>query len=180
MLPMVSLRAELQATRAALERVWRRLKRRGVPMAAQEPPLGIMVETPAAALAARQLAAGAAFFSIGTNDLTMYTMASDRASPAGGNLYDPLEPAVLRLIHMTAQAAHDAKIPVALCGELAAREHITPLLLGLGVRQLSMHGAAVPRVKKTIRALTFANCAALAAAALAAPDAAAVREILGK
>ena len=180
MLPMVSLRAELQAAHAALDRVWRRLKGRHVPMAAQRPPLGIMIETPAAALAARQLASDAAFFSIGTNDLTMYALAADRCLPTGGNLYDPLEPAVLRLIHMTAQAALDAKIPVALCGELAAREHVTPLLLGLGIHQLSMHGAAVPRVKKTIRALNFADCADIAAAALAAPDAAAVRAILEK
>ncbi len=179
MLPMVSLCAELRETRAALDRVWRRLQRRHVPMAAQKPPLGVMIETPAAALAAPQLATEAAFFSIGTNDLTMYTMASDRCLPTWGNLYDPLEPAVLRLLHMTAQAASDAHIPVSLCGELAAREQITPLLLGLGVRQLSMHGAAVPRVKKAIRALNFAECTALAAAALAAPDAAAVREILG-
>lgn len=179
MLPMVSLCAELQEVRAALERVWQRLKRRGIAMAAQKPPLGIMIETPAAALCAPRLAAEAAFFSIGTNDLTMYALASDRCLPAAGKLYDPLEPAVLRLLHMTAQAARDARIPVSLCGELAAREQITPLLLGLGVRQLSMHGAAVPRVKKTIRALNFAECEALAAAALAAPDAAAVRAILG-
>jgi len=179
MLPMVSLCAELRETRATLDRVWRRLKHRGVPMAAQKPPLGVMIETPAAALCAPQLAAEAAFFSIGTNDLTMYTMASDRGLPAGGKLYDPLEPAVLRLLHMTAQAASDARIPVALCGELAARERVTPLLLGLGLRQLSMHGAAVPRVKKAIRALHFTECTAIAAAALAAPDAAAVREMLG-
>jgi phosphoenolpyruvate-protein phosphotransferase len=178
LLPMVSLCAELREVRAALDRVWRRLKRRHVPMAAQQPPLGIMIETPAAALSAHQLAAEAAFFSIGSNDLTMYALASDRCLPAVGKLYDPLEPAVLRLFHMTAQAANDAHIPLALCGELAARERITPLLLGLGVRQLSMHGAAVPRVKKVIRALNLAECAALAAAALAAPDAAAVREIL--
>jgi phosphotransferase system enzyme I (PtsI) len=179
MLPMVSRCAELREVRAALDRVWRRLKHRGVSLAAHKPPLGVMIETPAAALCAPQLAAEAAFFSIGTNDLTMYTMASDRGLTAGGTLYDPLEPAVLRLLHMTAQAARDARIPVALCGELAAREQVTPLLLGLGLRQLSMHGAAVPRVKKAIRALHCAECTAIAAAALAAPDAAAVREILG-
>jgi phosphoenolpyruvate-protein phosphotransferase len=179
MLPMISLCAELRETRAALDRVWRRLKRRRIPMAAQKPPLGIMIETPAAALSAHQLAAEAAFFSIGTNDLTMYALASDRCLPAAGKLYDPLEPAVLRLLHMTAQAASAARIPVSLCGELAAREQITPLLLGLGIRQLSMYGAAIPRVKNAIRALNFAECTAIAAAALAAPDAAAVRVILG-
>ena len=106
-------------------------------------------------------------------------MASDRCLPAGGKLYDPLEPAVLRLLQMAAEAATAANIPVALCGELAAREQVTPLLLGLGIRQLSMHGAAVPRVKKAIRALHFTDCTAIATAALAAPDAAAVRKILG-
>ena len=178
MLPMVTLCTELQETAYILDRVWRRLKRKKLPMAAKKPPLGVMVETPAAALAARQLARQAAFFSIGTNDLTMYTLAADRGLPVGAKLYDPLEPAVLRLIHMTAQAAIEAGIPISLCGELAAREQAAPLLLGLGIRQLSMHGNAIPRVKKAIRALNLADCAALAAAALEAADADAVRAVL--
>lgn len=178
MLPMVSLCAELTETREILDRVWRRLKRRGVRMAAKKPPLGVMVETPAAALKARQFATQAEFFALGTNDLTMYTLAADRGLPVGSKLYDPLEPAILNLIQMTASAAIEAGIPVSLCGELASREQAAPLLLGLGIRQLSMHGNAIPKVKRAIRAVTMAQCKAVAVAALAAPSADAVRKIL--
>jgi phosphoenolpyruvate-protein kinase (PTS system EI component) len=178
MLPMVSLCAELTEARDILDRVWRRLKRRGVRMAAKKPPLGVMVETPAVALKARQFAAQAEFFALGTNDLTMYTLAADRGLPVGSKLYDPLEPAVLSLIHLTAEAAVEARIPVSVCGELAGRERAAPLLLGLGIRQLSMHGNAIPKVKQAIRAVTMAQCEAMAAAALAAPSADAVREII--
>jgi len=178
MLPMVSVAAELLTTREILRRVWRRLKRRGVAMAERPPPLGIMVETPAAALAAPVLARHADFFALGTNDLTMYTLAADRSLPAGTKLYDPLEPAVLRLIRMTAQAAQAANIPVSICGELASRTQATPLLLGLGIRQFSMHGNAIPRVKQLVRASMIGKCEALAAAALAAEDADGVRAVL--
>jgi phosphotransferase system enzyme I (PtsI) len=178
MLPMVSLRSEILAARDILDRVWKRLKRRGERMAAQKPPLGIMVETPAAAVAARQLARVAEFFAIGTNDLTMYALAADRGLPVGSKLYDPLEPAILSLIQMTARAAAAAQIPVSLCGELASREAATPLLLGLGIRQLSMHGNAIPRVKRAIRAVSLAQCEDIATAALSAADADMVREII--
>ncbi len=178
MLPMVTLAAELRESREILERVWRRLRRKNLRMAAQRPPLGIMLETPAAALSVRQLARHADFFAIGTNDLTMYTLAADRGLPVGSKLYDPLEPAVLSLIGLIAQAAAAANIPVSLCGELASREQAAPLLLGLGIRQFSMHGNAILRVKRAIRALNMAQCEAVATAALAADSADAVREIL--
>jgi phosphotransferase system enzyme I (PtsI) len=178
MLPMVGFVAELTAARVIYDRVWRRLKRRGVRMAAFQPPLGIMVETPAAALAATHLARLADFFAIGTNDLTMYTLAADRGLPVGSKLYDPLEPAILQLIHRTARAAARVGIPVSLCGELASREPAVPLLLGLGIRQLSMHGLAVPRVKRAIRQVSLTHCEEIAAAALNAADADTVREIL--
>lgn len=179
MLPMVSLAAEVIETREILSRVWRRLKRRkNILLPAALPPLGIMVETPAAALAAPVLAKHADFFAIGTNDLTMYTLAADRALPAGTRLYDPLEPAVLRLIQLTASCAAAAGIPVSLCGELASRPQAAPLLLGLGIRQFSMHGNAIPRVKQAIRGSTLAACAALAAQALQAESADGVRDVL--
>ena len=178
MLPMVSLCAELTEAREIFDQVWRRLKRRGVRMAAKKPPLGVMVETPAAALKARQFATEAEFFALGTNDLTMYTLAADRGLPVGSKLYDPLEPAILNLIHMTAEAAAEAGIPISVCGELASREQVAPLLVGLGIRQLSMHGNAIPKVKRAIRAVTMAQCDAMAVAALAAPNADAVREII--
>jgi phosphotransferase system enzyme I (PtsI) len=178
MLPMVTLRSELLATAAILDRVWKRLRRRGEKLPSKKPPLGIMIETPAAALSARILARDAAFFAIGTNDLTMYTMAADRSLPVGSKLYDPLEPAILSLIHHTARAAAEAKIPVSLCGELASRDTAAPLLVGLGIRQLSMHGNAIPRVKHAIRAINVAACADIAAAALNATDADMVRDII--
>jgi phosphotransferase system enzyme I (PtsI) len=147
-------------------------------MAAKRPPLGIMIETPAAVMMARQLAVAADFFAIGTNDLTMYTLAADRGLPVGSKLYDPLEPAVLRMIHMAAYIGADMGIPVSVCGELASREQATPLLLGMGIRQLSMHGNAVPRIKRAVRAADMAACQAMATAALNAGDADEVREIL--
>jgi phosphotransferase system enzyme I (PtsI) len=178
MLPMVGFVSELVAAREIYDRVWRRLKRRHVPMASEPPPLGIMIETPAAALAATHLARLSAFFAIGTNDLTMYTLAADRGLPVGSKLYDPLEPAILQLIHRTARAAAWQGIPVSLCGELASREQAVPLLLGLGIRQLSMHGNAIPRVKRAIRGVSMAACEDLATAALAAADAGTVRDLL--
>ena len=181
MVPMVSVAKELTETREVMRRVWRRLKqRKNTALPEKMPPLGIMVETPAAALAAPLLAKHADFFAIGTNDLTMYTLAADRSLPGDVKLYDPLEPAVLRLIHLTASFAGAAGIPVSICGELASRPAATPLLLGLGIRHLSMHGNAVPRVKQAIRASHLQACEALANEALAAPDAEAVREILAK
>jgi phosphotransferase system enzyme I (PtsI) len=179
MLPMVSLASEVQEVRACLQRVWRRLKRRkNVILPETLPPLGIMVETPAAALAAPVLAKHADFFAIGTNDLTMYTLAADRSLPAGTKIYDPLEPAVLRLIHLTATFAKAAGIPVSLCGELASRPQAAPLLLGLGIRQFSMHGNAIPRVKQAIRGTTLAACELLAVQALQAECADGVRKVL--
>lgn len=179
MLPMVSVVSEVAATKEVMRLVWRRLKRRrNLALPEKMPPVGIMVETPAAALATPTLARYVDFFSIGTNDLTMYTLAADRSSPSGFEIYDPLEPAVLRLIHLTVSFATAAGIPVSVCGELASRPVVTPLLLGLGLRQLSMHGNAVPLVKRRIRASTMSECERLANAALAAPDARAVRALL--
>jgi phosphotransferase system enzyme I (PtsI) len=179
MLPMVGFQSEILAAWEIYDRVWRRLRRRGVRMSETRPALGIMVETPAAALAARHLAKHAEFFAIGTNDLTMYTLAADRSLPVGSKLYDPLEPTILRLIYETGVAAREAKIPVSVCGELASRPEAAPLLVGLGIRQLSMHGLAVPRVKRAIRAVSSKQCLAIAADALAAADADGVRALLG-
>jgi phosphoenolpyruvate-protein phosphotransferase len=178
MLPMVGFQSELIAAWEIYDRVWRRLKRRNIRLPEQRPPLGIMIETPAAALAARHLAKHADFFSIGTNDLTMYTLAADRGLPMGSKLYDPLEPTILRLILETAVAAAAAKIPVSLCGELASRPEAVPLLIGLGIRELSMHGNAIPRVKRAIRNVSLKQCTDMATAALNAVTADEVREII--
>jgi phosphoenolpyruvate-protein phosphotransferase len=178
MLPMVGFQSEIIAAWKIYDRVWRRLKRRNVRLPETRPPLGIMIETPTAALAARHLAKHADFFSIGTNDLTMYTLAADRGLPMGSKLYDPLEPTILRLILETAAAAAAANIPVSICGELASRPEATPLLIGLGIRELSMHGHAIPRVKRAVRQVSLKQCTGFAMAALNAVDADEVRRII--
>jgi phosphotransferase system enzyme I (PtsI) len=139
------------------------LRGRGVKRADTLPPLGIMVEMPAAALTADALAAESDFFAIGSNDLTMYTLAADRADTDAAEIYTPLHPAVLRMIQMTVEAGGRRGIPVSICGEMASQALITPLLLGLGVRSFSMNATAVPRVKQAVRSAVLADCAALAA-----------------
>jgi phosphotransferase system enzyme I (PtsI) len=109
-----------------------------------------MIEVPGAALAADALTKSVDFFAIGTNDLTMYTLAIDRGEEQVAHLYNPLHPAVLRLIQFSVDAALRARIPVSICGEMAGDPRYTALLLGFGVRELSMVASAIPRVKNRI------------------------------
>lgn len=162
LLPMVTTLAEFRAARAIYERVARRMRRRRVKLPTALPPLGAMVETPGAALMADALALEADFLSIGTNDLTMYALAVDRGSSEVAALYDPLHPAVLRLIAETTEAALRLRKPVSICGELAGNPHVAPLLLGLGLRSFSMNASAIPRVKQVIRGLQLEDCIRLA------------------
>jgi len=150
LLPMITTPGEVRAVRKELEKTARRLVRRGVAIADPLPPLGVMIEVPGAALAADSLAQVADFFAIGTNDLTMYTLAIDRGEEQVAHLFNPLHPAVLRLIQFTVEAALRARIPVSVCGEIAGDPRFTALLVGLGVRELSMSAKAVPRVKSRI------------------------------
>jgi phosphoenolpyruvate-protein phosphotransferase len=158
LLPMVTTVGEVRAAREIYERVARRLRRRGERIPEKLPPLGIMIETPGAALSADALALEADFFSIGTNDLTAYTLAVDRAESDVASLYDPMHPAVLRLVQFATEAALRMRMPVSICGELAAAPRLTPLLLGLGVRSLSMNASAVPKVKQMIRSVEIDQC----------------------
>ena len=153
LLPMISTVAEVRQVRDAMMVVARRLKRRGIKIADPLPPLGVMIEVPGAALAADALAQVADFFAIGTNDLTMYTLAIDRGDEQVADLYNPLHPAVLRLIQFATEAALRARIPVSVCGEIAGDPRYAALLLGLGIRELSMAANALPRVKQRIRSL---------------------------
>jgi phosphotransferase system enzyme I (PtsI) len=153
LLPMVTNAAEVRKARDIMARAARRLKRRGVPISLPLPPIGVMIEVPGAALAADTLAQAADFFSIGTNDLTMYTLAVDRSDKQVAHIYDSLHPAVLRLIQATGNAALRARIPVAICGEMAGDPRLAALLLGLGFRELSMTASSIPRVKQRIRSL---------------------------
>jgi phosphotransferase system enzyme I (PtsI) len=178
LLPMVTTVAEVRAAREVYAHVARRLRRRRVRLPDRLPPMGIMIETPGAALSADALAQEAEFFAIGTNDLTMYTLAVDRGETDVAHLYDPLHPAVLRLVQFTAQAARRAGMPVSVCGEMAANAQYTPLLLGLGLRSFSMNAAAVPRVKQAIRLVGMAGCTELADRVMAHGDALKIRTLV--
>lgn len=153
LLPMISTVAEVQEVRQAMLGIAKRLRRRGVEIADPLPQLGVMIEIPGAALAADALANVADFFAIGSNDLTMYTLAIDRGEEQVAHLYNPLHPAVLRLIQFSIQAALRARIPISVCGEIAGDPRFTALILGLGVRELSMTVNALPRVKNRILGL---------------------------
>lgn len=153
LLPMVSTVSEVRQVREILLKVARRLVRRRVPIADPLPPLGVMIELPGAALTADALARACDFFAIGTNDLTMYTLAIDRADDSVAHLYNPLHPAVLRLIQFATEAAFRARIPVSVCGEMAGDPRYASLLLGLGIRDLSMNSSSLLRVKQRVRGI---------------------------
>ncbi len=178
MLPMVTNVAEVRQARAVFERVARRLRRRGVALPDKLPPLGIMIETPGAALAADALALEADFFAIGTNDLTSYTLAVDRGETELAELYDPLHPAVLRLVQFATEAALRMRMPVSVCGEIAANPRLTPLLLGLGLRSFSMNAGAIPRVKQAVRTVSIDTCARFARHVMDQSNSVAIREMV--
>jgi phosphotransferase system enzyme I (PtsI) len=153
LLPMISSVAEVRRVREALQQVVRRLKRRGVEIGDPVPPVGVMIEIPGAALAADALANESDFFAIGTNDLIQYTLAIDRGDEQVAHLYNPLHPAVLRLIQFAVEAALRARIGLSLCGEMAGDPRFTALLLGFGIRDLSMAPSNIGRVKQRVRGL---------------------------
>jgi len=162
MFPMISGVSELRAAKAVLDEVKMELAAEGIPFD-NAVKVGIMIEMPSAALTADLLAQECDFFSIGTNDLIQYTMAVDRVNEYVSYLYEPLHPSLLRLIEMVAKAASAAGIPVTVCGEMAGEPMIAPVLLGLGIRELSMSAVSVPEVKATVRATTIAEAEALVA-----------------
>ena len=172
MLPMVATLDEIRQARAILDRA---RAQAGV----DDPlELGIMVEVPAAALTAARLADGADFFSVGTNDLTQYTMAAERGDQRLASLLSGLQPAVLRLVHATVQAATVRKRWVGVCGELAGDPAAAILLVGLGVTELSMAPALIAEVKATLRAIDFADAQTAGRAALDAADPAQARALV--
>jgi len=180
LLPMVTTPAEVREARDIYDRVARRLRRRGLDVPDRLPPLGIMIETPGAALAADSLALEADFFAIGTNDLAMYTLAVDRAETGASHLYDPLHPAVLRLMQFATEAALRMRMPVSVCGEIAGDPRLTPLLLGLGIRSLSMTSGAVPRVKQAVRSVAIDDCARFAHAVMEQSDPARIAALVAE
>jgi phosphotransferase system enzyme I (PtsI) len=170
MLPLVSGLAELRTGLEAVAEARQQLEDAGMAYA-DDVPVGVMIELPSAALVADVLARHVDFLSIGTNDLIQYTLAIDRENDHVGYLYQPLHPAILKLIHQVTCAGAQAGIPVSLCGEMASDPRFTWVLCGLGVRELSMHPSAIPVIKSIIRESDTTEMMAVAAQCLNADDA---------
>ncbi|HYB49063.1 MAG TPA: putative PEP-binding protein, partial [Streptosporangiaceae bacterium] len=179
MFPMVATEEEVRAALGLVRQARRELAAEGVAVPAEGAmEVGIMIEVPAAALTAARLAPEVDFFSVGTNDLTQYTLAADREVAAVARLGDALHPAVLTLIGRAAGAADAAGRWTGVCGELAADPLAVPLLLGLGVRELSVGPRAVAAVKEMVRATDLADAATLARQAVDLASADAVRDLV--
>lgn len=165
MFPMVSTVMELRQCKALWAEVQEDLEEEGVPY---KPgiPVGTMIEVPSAALVADVLAREVDFFSIGTNDLVQYTLAADRNNENVAGLYNPADPAVLRLIKMVIDAAKVEEIEVNVCGEMSGEPKFTPLLVGLGIRQMSATPRKIPDIKRVVRALKVSDAERVAATAL--------------
>jgi phosphocarrier protein FPr len=161
MFPMISTVAELREAKKVLREVEAELEREQIPFD-RNPKAGIMIEVPAAAVAADHLAHEADFFSIGSNDLIQYVMAADRTNARVARLADWFQPAVMRLLRQTIQAGRDAGISVSLCGEMAADPLATPLLLGLGLEEFSVSPALIPELKQSIARWTRREAEAIA------------------
>lgn len=164
MFPMISSLEELRSAKKVLNQVRTELAGEGIPTAPV--PVGIMIEVPAAAIMADQLAAEVDFFSIGTNDLTQYVMAAERGNQAVEYLYSTYEPAVLRLIAMIASAAERAGITCGMCGEAAADPNLLPVFWGMGVKELSMSSSVIAGMRERLSLLRTDECQALAARVL--------------
>lgn len=177
MFPMIATVAEVQAAKAILAQVQTELRQASIPFE-QSMEVGIMVEVPAAVAMADHLADEVDFFSIGTNDLSQYIMACDRTNPRVASLADALHPAVLRMIQQTVQAGHKAGIWVGLCGELGADPLAVPILLGLGLDEVSLNPQAIPTFKQAVTQLKVSEAEAIAQAALQLDSAAKVRAAL--
>jgi phosphotransferase system enzyme I (PtsI) len=163
MYPMISGVGEVRRAKALLGECQSELRAEGVPFD-EALEVGAMIEIPSAALCADLIAREVDFLSIGTNDLVQYTIAVDRLNERIAYLYEPTHPAILRLVRMVAEAGHTAGIWVGVCGEMAGEVALTPLLLGLGVDELSTGTALVPRVKRAVQSLHSEECRALVAA----------------
>lgn len=177
MVPMVAGVQELREVRKLLLRAMREVDAAGHPRA-KHVPLGIMIEVPSAVVIADVLARDAEFFSIGTNDLIQYTLAIDRGNRSLAPLASPFHPAILRMIRQVVRAAQPHGIPVALCGAMASDPLAAVLLVGLGVRELSMEAAAIPEIKEAVRRVTSEDCENTAESALSLDTADNVEELI--
>ena len=174
---MLSTLQELFQVLRLVEDTKRELQARGQRFDARL-PVGAMIEVPGAAICAPYFARHVDFLSIGTNDLIQYTLAIDRIDDAVNYLYDPLHPAVLRLIHVTIRAGRKARIPVSLCGEMAGDPRYTRLLLGMGLTEFSMHPNNLLEVKRMIRNSDLSKLTPIAKRLLQTTDAGKLAELL--
>ena len=148
MLPMVSNVYEIDESKKLINEVHQDLLKKGYKIPKKLPDIGILIETPAAALISEQLSKRCDFFAIGSNDLTMYTLAIDRGDEEVAKIYDPTHLSVLKLIKLTCESAKKAKIPVSVCGEMAGDTIFTSLLIGMGIKTLSMSSSRILKVKQ--------------------------------
>ena len=174
---MISSLSELQRVREHLNKSKEELYRKGIPFNPKV-EIGIMIEVPSAVILADTLAAEVDFFSIGTNDLIQYSLAIDRSNEYVAQMYEPLHPAVLRMIRQTVVAGHNQGIEVALCGEMAGDVVTAMVLLGLGLDELSMRPSAIPHVKKMLRSSTASQLSDLGSQILELRDAGEIRNLL--
>jgi phosphotransferase system enzyme I (PtsI) len=165
MYPMICCLSEVLQANEILEECRRELKKEGLPCA-EKLPVGVMIEIPSAALTADLIAPHVDFFSIGTNDLIQYTLAVDRGNENVTHLYMPTHISILKLIRQTVLAGHANRIPVAVCGQMSSTPELVPLLIGLGVDELSISPPSVPMIKDVIRNLHYSECRTLAKDAL--------------
>ena len=172
--PMIAGLGELQEIKREMEVVKAELRAEGV-LFDEHVEIGVMIEIPSAAMTADLLAREADFFSVGTNDLIQYTLAIDRTNEQVAFMYEPLEPAVLRLLQRVSHAAHEAGIGLAMCGEMAGDPLYAALLMGLGFQYLSMNVAAIPWVKKVVRSVRMQDAVELADLVMRQPTAALAR-----
>ncbi|KAA8725988.1 phosphoenolpyruvate-protein phosphotransferase PtsI [Ewingella americana] len=179
MFPMIISVEEVRELKAELDLLKAQLREEGKAFD-ESIEVGVMVETPAAAVIAHHLAKEVDFFSIGTNDLTQYTLAVDRGNELISHLYNPMSPSVLALIKQVIDASHAAGKWTGMCGELAGDERATLLLLGMGLDEFSMSAISIPRIKKIIRNTNFEDVKALADQALAQPTAQELMNLVNK
>ena len=175
--PLISGRSEIIQVKEHLEKTKNELRREGIPFD-EDIKTGIMIEVPSSVLLADVLAKEVDFFSIGTNDLIQYSLAIDRGNEYVAHLYEPLHPGVLRMIYRTIEAAHEAGIEAAVCGEVAGEPMYLPVLIGMGLDELSMNALDIPKIKRMIRMSNQNQCGALVRDLLECSTAQKIREHL--